>query len=69
MTKHTASTASTKTVAQKLILIAAAHYLTSCATKSDYELFLESQPQLDQLTDADRAKFEAWLNGPIAGGK
>lgn len=66
MTKYNAST---KSVATKLILIAASGYLASCSPNSPRLSSLEvrDEPlQLDQLTDADRAELEAWLNGPIA---
>lgn len=66
MTKYNVNT---KELAKKLILIAAANYAASCSPNSPRlsSLEIREEPQsLDQLTEADRAELEAWLNGPIA---
>lgn len=67
-TKHALITPCTKSVAKKLILVAAANYLTSCAPNQPllHELIILEEPlALDQLTEADKAELDAWLNGPI----
>lgn len=70
------TTTLSKSVAKKLIVLAAANYLSSCSpgrpqieeltVKIEDLTVKKEELTLDQLTDADRAEFEAWLNGPIA---